>query len=84
MSGWKVKDKQGTGVEGKWLWLKIGNMKDLGNGNVLCCGEKKYKGEYLNQGHRFIFVIATFGTAYNYSHCFCIHAHQCLETKSVL
>lgn len=45
MSGWKVKDKQGTGVEGKWLWLKIGNMKDLGNGNVLCCGEKKYKGE---------------------------------------
>lgn len=30
MSGWKVKDKQGTGVEGKWLWLKIGNMKDLG------------------------------------------------------
>lgn len=41
MSGWKVKDKQGTGVEGKWLWLKIGNNEGSWKMEMFCVVGKK-------------------------------------------
>ena len=47
-------------------------------------GRKHTKVKHFNWGSLFIFVIVILGTAYDYSHCFCIHAHWCLETKSMV
>lgn len=58
----------------------MGNMRDL-QYQKYSSGRKTHKGKPFNWGSRFIFVAVISGTAYNYSHRFCIHAPWCLESK---